>query len=83
MILLDIDLLVPAGLAAIDNLTLEHIRCECPVLGARKDGLIVDFNGEARAVNKSDLYYSGHNRPNGFVVYLPHVTWALGIPLVR
>jgi IS5 family transposase len=28
-------------------------------------------------------YYSGHNRPNGFVVSLPHGAWPLGIPLVR
>ena len=45
-------------LAAIDNLTLEHVRCECPVLGAWKDGLIVDFNGESRAVGKNALHHN-------------------------
>jgi inner membrane protein len=45
-------------LAAIDNLTLEHIRCTCPVLGAWQDGLIVEYQGHSRAVGKSQLHHN-------------------------
>lgn len=45
-------------LTAIDNLSLEHVRCVCPVLGTWKDGLIVDFNGQSRAVGKSSLNHN-------------------------
>ena len=40
-------------LEAIDNLTLEHIACACPVLGVWQSGLIVLHNGQPRAVGKS------------------------------
>ncbi len=45
-------------LAAIDNLTLEQVRCVCPVLGTWKDGLIVDFKGQSRAVGKSAVNHN-------------------------
>ena len=45
-------------LSAIDNLSLEHVRCVCPVLGTWKDGLIIDFNGQSRAVGKSALNHN-------------------------
>lgn len=45
-------------LTAIDNLTLEHIECVCPVLGAWQSGLIVEYNGQARSVGKSQLAHN-------------------------
>jgi hypothetical protein len=45
-------------LKAIDNLTLEHIECNCPILGAWQNGLIVEFNGKARSVGKSQLHHN-------------------------
>jgi len=45
-------------LKVIDNLTLEHIVCNCPVLGAWQNGLIVEFNGKARSVGKSQLHHN-------------------------
>ena len=45
-------------LKAIDNLTLEHIECACPVLGAWQKGLIVDYQGQARSVGKSQLHHN-------------------------
>lgn len=45
-------------LKAIDNLTLEHIECNCPVLGAWQSGLIVDYHGQARSVGKSQLNHN-------------------------
>jgi len=45
-------------LKAIDNLTLEHIECNCPILGAWQNGLIVEFNGKARSVGKSQMHHS-------------------------
>lgn len=45
-------------LAAIDNLTLEHVQCQCPVLGVWKDGLIIDYHGGARAVGKSAVNHN-------------------------
>lgn len=45
-------------LAAIDNLTLEHIRCRCAVLGAWQNGLIVEYQGQSRAVGKSQLHHN-------------------------
>jgi inner membrane protein len=45
-------------LKAIDNLTLEHIACNCPVLGAWQNGLIVEFNGKARSVGKSQMHHN-------------------------
>ena len=45
-------------LAAIDNLTLEHIRCTCQVLGAWQDGPIVEYQGQSRAVGKNQLHHN-------------------------
>jgi inner membrane protein len=45
-------------LKAIDNLTLEHIECNCPVLGAWQSGLIIDYHGKARSVGKSQLNHN-------------------------
>ena len=45
-------------LKAIDNLTLEHIECTCPVLGAWQSGLIVEYHGQARSVGKSQLHHN-------------------------
>ena len=45
-------------LAAIDNLTLAHVQCQCPVLGVWKDGLIVDYHGDSRAVGKSAVHHN-------------------------
>jgi inner membrane protein len=45
-------------LKAIDNLTLEHIECNCPILGAWQNGLIVEYNGKARSVGKSQLHHN-------------------------
>ena len=45
-------------LKAIDNLTLEHIECNCPILGAWQNGLIVEFNGKARSVGKSQMHHN-------------------------
>ena len=40
-------------LEAIDNLTLEQVKCDCPVVGAWKGGLIVLQGGKPRAVGES------------------------------
>ncbi|MCB0066636.1 MAG: metal-dependent hydrolase [Caldilineaceae bacterium] len=45
-------------LEAVDNLTLEKIHCDCPVVGAWKEGLIVIHDGRARAVGKSQLNHN-------------------------
>ena len=39
-------------LKAVDNLTLDHIQCHCPVLGAWQDGLIVEYQGKIRSVGR-------------------------------
>ena len=45
-------------LKAIDNLTLEHIECNCPVLSAWQSGLIIDYHGKTRAVGKSQMHHN-------------------------
>jgi len=45
-------------LNAIDNLTLEHIQCNCPILGAWQGGLIVEYNGKSRAVGESEVNHN-------------------------
>lgn len=45
-------------LKAIDNLTLEHVECTCPVLGAWQNGLIVGYQGKARSVGKSQMQHN-------------------------
>jgi inner membrane protein len=45
-------------LKAIDNLTLEHIECSCPVLGAWQSGLIIEHDGKARSVGKSQVQHN-------------------------
>lgn len=45
-------------LKVIDNLTLEHIEFNCPVLGAWQSGLIVEHNGKARSVGKSQIQHN-------------------------
>jgi len=45
-------------LNAIDNLTLEHIECICPILGAWQGGLIVEHNGKSRAVGESEVNHN-------------------------
>jgi len=45
-------------LIASDNLTLERISCRCPVIGLWKDGLIVLYEGQPRAVGKSQAQHN-------------------------
>jgi inner membrane protein len=45
-------------LEAIDNLTLEHITCQCPVLGVWQSGLIVLHDGKPRAVGESQVHHN-------------------------
>ena len=45
-------------LKAIDNLTLEHIECNCPILGAWQGGLIVEHKGYSRAVGDSEVNHN-------------------------
>ena len=42
---------------AVDNLTMEQIVCECPVIGLWKEGLIVNHKGKPRAVGASPVYH--------------------------
>ncbi|MCP5460027.1 MAG: metal-dependent hydrolase [Gammaproteobacteria bacterium] len=44
-------------LEATDNLTLQHIRCHCPVLGVWQEGLIVLYKGQLRAVGESQAHH--------------------------
>ncbi len=44
-------------LEAIDNLTLEHIHCQCPILGTWHEGLIVLHEGRPRAVGHSQVHH--------------------------
>lgn len=44
-------------LEAVDNLTMEQVVCECPVIGLWKEGLIVDHKGQPRAVGTSPVYH--------------------------
>ncbi len=44
-------------LTATDNLTLERIRCRCPVVGTWKNGFIVLHDGQPRAVGKSEAQH--------------------------
>lgn len=43
---------------AIDNLTLEHITCQCQVLGVWQNGLIVLHEGKPRAVGESQVHHN-------------------------
>jgi inner membrane protein len=45
-------------LKAVDNLTLEHISCECPVIGEWQGGLIIEHNGRSRSVGESSLHHN-------------------------
>ena len=45
-------------LNAIDNLTLEHIQCTCPILGAWQGGLIIEYNGKSRSVGESEVNHN-------------------------
>ncbi len=45
-------------LEAIDNLTLEHIQCACPILGTWHEGLIVLHGGRPRAVGHSQVHHN-------------------------
>lgn len=45
-------------LEATDNLTLEHITCDCSVLGTWQSGLIVLHDGRPRAVGKSQVHHN-------------------------
>ncbi len=45
-------------LTSTDNLTLEQIKCECPVLGIWQNGLIVMYDGKPRAVGDSQIYHN-------------------------
>jgi inner membrane protein len=47
-------------LEAIDNLTLEHIKCQCPILGVWQSGLIVLYDGKPRAVGESQVHHNLH-----------------------
>lgn len=44
-------------LTATDHLTLERIRCRCPVVGTWKHGFIVLHQGQPRAVGKSEAQH--------------------------
>jgi inner membrane protein len=57
---------------ATDNLTLERVTCECPVVGTWRNGLIVLEGGELRAVGESQ---EAHN------LYPNHVELIEGEPL--
>ncbi len=59
-------------LEAIDNLTLEHVKCDCQVVGAWKGGLIVLQGGKPRAVGPSQ---EQHN------LYPTHTELTEGEPL--
>jgi len=59
-------------LEATDNLTLEHIRCDCPVVGVWKGGLIILQGGKPRAVG---LNQDRHN------LYPTHTELIKGEPL--
>jgi len=59
-------------LDAVDNLTLEQVRCDCPVVGAWKEGLIVIKDEEPRAVGLSQV---NHN------LYPTHAELVKGEPL--
>jgi inner membrane protein len=45
-------------LEATDNLTLQRVKCECPVLGAWQNGLIVLHNGKSQSVGESQLTHN-------------------------
>jgi inner membrane protein len=45
-------------LEAIDNLTLEHITCQCPILGVWQSGLIVLHESKPRAVGESQVHHN-------------------------
>ncbi len=45
-------------LNAIANLTLEHIECLCPILGAWQGGLIIEYHGKSRAVGESEVNHN-------------------------
>lgn len=45
-------------LEAIDNLTLGHITCDCPVLATWQSGLIVLHDGRPRAVGTSPIHHN-------------------------
>jgi inner membrane protein len=45
-------------LKATDNLTLERIECQCPVLGVWREGLVVLHEGRPRAVGKSQIHHN-------------------------
>ena len=59
-------------LEATDNLTLEHIKCDCPVVGIWQNGLIVLKDGMPRAVGMSQ---TSHN------LYPTHAELIEGDPL--
>jgi inner membrane protein len=46
------------ALEATDNLTLQRIQCECPVLGVWNHGLIVLYDGQPRAVGQSQVSHN-------------------------
>ncbi|MGH8593315.1 MAG: metal-dependent hydrolase, partial [Gammaproteobacteria bacterium] len=45
-------------LEAIDNLTLEHIKCQCPILGTWHEGLLVLHGAKPRAVGHSQVHHN-------------------------
>ena len=59
-------------LEATDNLTLEHVACDCPVVGTWRNGLIVLEGGELRAVGENQ---EAHN------LFPNHVELIEGEPL--
>lgn len=59
-------------LETTDNLTLEQIQCDCPVVGTWRNGLIVMKGDELRAVGKSE---TAHN------LYPTHAELNAGEPL--
>lgn len=45
-------------LEATDNLTLQRVKCQCPVLGAWQNGLIVLHDGKPQSVGESQLSHN-------------------------
>jgi inner membrane protein len=45
-------------LEATDNLTLEHVSCQCAVLGVWQSGLVVLHDGKPRAVGESQVHHN-------------------------
>lgn len=45
-------------LEATDNLTLQRVKCQCPILGAWQNGLIVLHNGKSQSIGESQIAHN-------------------------